>query len=320
MVLAVGLVVDDAIVMLENISRHVEAGEPPFQAALKGAREIAFAIVAMTITLAAVYAPIAFQTGRTGRLFVEFALSLAGAVLVSGFVALSLSPMMCSLLLRHSERHGVIYRTIERGLDGLTRGYRRALRFALTVRAAVVLAAILVAAAGYGLFKALPSELSPIEDRGTIVSLGFAPEGSTIDYTDHYAKRIEAALASKRPLVERIFLVIGFGGDVTRAIGFARLVDWDKRDIKQQQVVGQLVPVITGIPGLLAFPTNPPSLGQSAVEKPIQFVLQTSQPYDVLQKGVDQLMAAARQNHPRLLNLDTDLKLNKPQLNVKVDR
>jgi multidrug efflux pump len=125
MVLAVGLVVDDAIVMLENISRHVEAGMKPREAALKGSREIAFAIVAMTITLAAVYAPIAFQTGRTGRLFIEFALTLAGAVLVSGFVALTLSPMMCSLLLRHDERHGVVYRAIEGFLNGLTRGYRR---------------------------------------------------------------------------------------------------------------------------------------------------------------------------------------------------
>src|SRR5690606_4873215 len=136
-------------------------------AALKGSREIAFAIVAMTITLAAVYAPIAFQTGRTGRLFIEFALTLAGAVLVSGFVALSLSPMMCSLLLRHDEHHGFFYRTIERGLDGLTRFYRRTLRAALTVRAAVILVMVLVAGFAGVIFTMLPSELAPIEDRGT---------------------------------------------------------------------------------------------------------------------------------------------------------
>jgi multidrug efflux pump len=318
LVLAVGLVVDDSIVMLENISRHVEHGMKAYEAALKGSREIAFAIVAMTITLAAVYAPIAFQTGRTGRLFIEFALTLAGAVLVSGFVALSLSPMMCSLLLKHSERHNVLYRVIERGLNGLTEGYRRALRFALSVRPAVVLAGLLVAGGAYALFTQLPSELSPTEDRGTIVAIGNAPEGSTIDYTDRFARRIEAALL-EQPLVERIFVVIGFANDVSRVISFSRLVPWDQRTVKQQEVTASLGSKLFQIPGLLAFATNPPSLGQSATEKPVQFVLQTSQPYDVLQSGVEQLLASAREN-PQLVNLDSDLKLNKPQLNVKIDR
>ena len=195
LVLAVGLVVDDAIVMLENISRHVEEGMRAYQAAMKGAREIAFAIVAMTITLAAVYAPIAFQTGRTGRLFIEFALTLAGAVLVSGFVALSLSPMMCSLLLKHTERHNIVYRVIERGLNGLTAGYRRVLRLALD-RAPCRRRwrGCWSPAAPTSLFTQLPSELSPTEDRGTIMAIGNAPEGSTIDYTDRFARRIEAAL------------------------------------------------------------------------------------------------------------------------------
>src|SRR5437899_6377907 len=127
MVLAIGLVVDDAIVMLENIFRHIEAGMPRREAAIEGAREIGFAIVAMTLTLASVFAPLAFATGRTGRLFIEFALTLAGAVLVSGFVALTLSPMMCSLLLRHQERHSWIYNLIEGWIQTMTRGYRRPL-------------------------------------------------------------------------------------------------------------------------------------------------------------------------------------------------
>jgi multidrug efflux pump len=318
LVLAVGLVVDDSIVMLENISRHVEQGMRAYQAAMKGAREIAFAIVAMTITLAAVYAPIAFQTGRTGRLFIEFALTLAGAVLVSGCVALSLSPMMCSLLLKHSERHNIVYRVIERGLIGLTAGYRRVLRLALSVRPAIVLAGLLVAGGAYVLFNQLPSELSPTEDRGTILAIGNAPEGSTIDYTNRFARRIEAAML-EQPLVERVFVVIGFGNDVSRVISFARMVNWNQRTTKQQEVTASLGAKLFGIPGLLAFATNPPSLGQNPTEKPVQFVLQTSQPYDFLQTGVEQLMAAARQN-PQLVNLDSDLKLNKPQLNVKIDR
>src|SRR5438270_4644248 len=138
LVLAIGLVVDDAIVMLENIFRHIEAGMPRKQAAIEGAREIGFAIVAMTLTLASVFAPLAFATGRTGRLFIEFALTLAGAVLVSGFVALTLSPMMCSLLLRHEAKHSWLYNAIERGLQSMTQGYRRLLTATLHARWIVV--------------------------------------------------------------------------------------------------------------------------------------------------------------------------------------
>ncbi|MFO1047735.1 MAG: efflux RND transporter permease subunit [Geminicoccaceae bacterium] len=317
LVLAVGLVVDDAIVMLENISRHVEEGIPPMAAAIRGAREISFAVVAMTITLAAVYAPIGFQTGRTGRLFTEFAWTLAGAVLISGFVALTLSPMMCSRLLRHQERHVFLYRWIEAALNGLTRGYAASLRVTLGVKAAVVLGMLLVAAAAAFLFHQLPAELSPIEDRGTIVALGIAPEGSTPGYTDQYVKRMEQ-IFEHTPFVERFFTVIGFSG-VTQGINFLRLVDWEQRPVKQQDITKGLFPKLFGIPGLLAFASNPPSLGQSPIDKPIQFVLQTSQPYEVLQTALDQLMAAARQN-PALQNLDSDLKLNKPQLRVQIDR
>ncbi|WP_374449801.1 efflux RND transporter permease subunit, partial [Stella sp.] len=318
MVLAVGLVVDDAIVMLENISRYVEEGMRPFEAALKGSREIAFAIVAMTITLAAVYAPIAFQTGRTGRLFVEFALTLAGAVIVSGFVALTLSPMMCRLMLRHQEHHNWAFRVTERALEGLNAGYRRVLWFTLGMRSAVVLLMLLVAAFAAVIFRTLPSELSPVEDRGTIVAIGIAPEGSTIGFTESYARRMEAIWKSV-PQVEKYFLVVGFPV-VTQAISFVRLVDWEDRTVRTQEVVPQVMPkLFAGIPGILAFATMPPSLGQSAIEKPVQFVLQTSSPYAELQAAVDRVMAAARQN-PGLAGLDVDLKLNKPELRVTVDR
>jgi multidrug efflux pump len=233
-------------------------------------------------------------------------------------VALTLSPMMCSLLLKHQTRHNFVYRFIERGLTALTNGYRRALRLALTVRPAIVLMGLLVAGGAYVIFTQLPRELAPTEDRGTILAIGVAPEGSTIDFTDRYAKRIEKALMDE-PLVERTFLVIGFGNDVSRVISFARLVDWSKREVKQQEVTASLAPKLFGIPGLMAFASNPPSLGQNATEKPVQFVLQTSQPYAVLQEAVEQMLAAARQN-PSLVNVDTDLKLNKPQLNVTIDR
>ncbi len=317
LVLAIGLVVDDAIVMLENIHRHVEDGMRPVQAALVGSKEIGFAVLAMTVTLASVYAPIGFMTGRTGKLFTEFAWTLAGAVLVSGFVALSLSPMMSSKMLHHVERHNLFYRVIERGIVGLTRGYRRALAATLGARWLVVLAGLLVAGSAYFLFTSLKSELAPTEDRGVFMGIGIAPEGSTLEFTDHYAKQIEQIYKSV-PEIKQYFVVTGYPV-VSQMISFARLFDWEQRDRKQQAIAASLAPRFFGVPGMLAFPVNPPSLGQSFVEKPISVVIQTSQPYEQLQAMVDQLLAEARK-YPGMVNLDSDLKLNKPQLKIDLDR
>jgi multidrug efflux pump len=318
MVLAIGLVVDDAIVMLENIHRHVEAGMAPLQAAYKGSREISFAIIAMTLTLAAVYAPIGFMQGRTGRLFTEFALTLAGAVLVSGFVALTLSPMMCSKLLRHREKHHPIYNFIESGMVAMTSGYQQLLRWALKARVVVIVMALVVAGAAWFLMGMLKSELAPTEDRGTIIGVGIGPEGSTVAYTDKYARMMEKVYA-ETPEVERYFVVTG-RPVVSQIISFMGLTDWEKRERKQQAIVAEMQPkLFGGIPGVMAFPLNPPSLGQSPLDKPVQFVIQTNAPYEELQKMTGALMEEARQ-WPGFLNLDTDLKLNKPQLSVQVDR
>ena len=318
MVLAIGLVVDDAIVMLENIHRHVEDGMPRIQAALKGSKEIAFAVIAMTFTLAAVFAPISFTTGRTGQLFTEFALTLAGAVIVSGFVALTLSPMMCSRLLRHEERHNRLYQISERALVGLNEGYRRGLTLTLRTRPLVLLLALGVAGACYVLFTSLKSELSPTEDRGTILSIGLAPEGATASYTDHYARAMEGIISSV-PEVQRYFAIVGFPV-VTQAIVFAGLQDWEERNRQQQAITAELAPkLFAGVPGLLAFATNPPSLGQSIIGKAVEVVVQTTGSYQELQVLVSQIVAKAQEN-PGLANLDTDLKLNKPELKVSVDR
>lgn len=318
LVLAIGMVVDDAIVMLENIYRHVEAGLSPVQAAFKGSREIAFAVIAMTLTLAAVYAPIGFMEGRTGRLFTEFALTLAGAVLVSGFVALTLSPMMCSKLLRHKTTHHPLYNFIEKGMVLMTDGYRWLLRKSLRLSAVVVLVGVLTAGAAYFLFGVLKSELAPTEDRGTIVGVGIAPEGSTVAFTDRYARMMEQVFAAT-PEVERYFVVTGFPV-VSQIISFSGLTDWEERARKQQDIAQEMQPkLFGGIPGILSFAVNPPSLGQSAIAQPVQFVIQTSAPYEELQRMTDAVLAEAR-DWPGFLNLDTDLKLNKPQLAVQVDR
>jgi multidrug efflux pump len=316
-VLAIGLVVDDAIVVLENIFRHIEAGMRPLDAALKGMREIGFAVVAMTITLAAVFAPLAFTTGRTGRLFVEFALTLAGAVLISGFVALTLSPMMCGRMLKHAERHGWVYNAIEAVLSAVTNGYRRLLGGLLRLRVLVVLVFLLVAAGGVFAFRLLPSELAPYEDRGSILAIMIGPEGATAAYTDRYIRMIEQ-LWDGVPEKESYFTVAGFPV-VNQGIGFMSFKDWSERSRSAFEIVQSLAGPMFANPGLLAFPIMFPPLGQEFDQTPVQFVVETTGSYEELQQLVDQIMAEAAKN-PGLTNLDTDLKLNKPELRIEVDR
>jgi multidrug efflux pump len=317
MVLAIGLVVDDAIVVLENIYRHIEEGMKPFEAAIKGAREIGFAVIAMTLTLAAVYAPIAFTPGRTGRLFLEFAVTLAGAVIVSGFVALTLTPMMCSKLLKHSERRNIFARVIEGALDALERGYRGLLSFALKIRWLVLLLALGVGLSGGWLFTQMKSELSPTEDRGTIIINGNAPEGASFGFTQRYASQAEELLAQVPEL--RSYLMIVGSGDVTQFLSFARLKDWSERDVKQQQVVQQLSPKLRKIAGVQAFATNPASLGVRGFGKPFQFVIQSSASYEELNALAQKLVEKLKDN-PGLADLDTDMRLNKPEVDIEIDR
>ncbi|HYG43305.1 MAG TPA: efflux RND transporter permease subunit [Bordetella sp.] len=317
MVLAIGLVVDDAIVVLENIFRHIEEGMPRRQAAFQGSKEIGFAVVAMTLTLVTVYAPLAFATGRTGRLFIEFALTLAGAVLVSGFVALTLTPMMCAVLLRHEPRHNRWYNLVEGWLNSLARGYRRALGLALRHRAVVVVAGLLVAGASGVLFSVVKSELAPIEDRGVIFGTVSSPEGATLNYTLESMLDIEH-FYSQIPEAEAYQVSVGYP-TVSDATAILRLKPWEERDRKQQDIARELQPKFAGLPGVKAFPTNPPSLGQSARSKPVEFVILSQASYPELAKLVEVFLKELR-DYPGLQNLDTDLRLNTPELRVQVDR
>ncbi|HMY29231.1 MAG TPA: efflux RND transporter permease subunit, partial [Agitococcus sp.] len=318
MVLAIGLVVDDAIVVLENIYRHIEEGKTPTQAALQGSKEIAFAVLAMTFTLAAVFAPIAFTEGRTGKLFAEFALTLAAAVIVSGFCALTLSPMMSSKLLKaHSGQENIIYRVIETFLLALTRGYQQLLTIVLKLRWLMVLIAVGASAYMWLVFKGLPSELSPAEDRGVIVSMGIAPEGVTTNYLDKYAQQLET-IYSQVPERASTFLIIGMP-DETRFMSFNRFIPWEQRERSTQDIAPDLRPKLAGIAGVNALATLPPSLGQGTSSQPIDFVLQTTGSYADLGKMIGQLMEKINQNEG-FANPIPDLKLNKPQLSVQVDR
>ena len=317
LVLAIGLVVDDAIVVLENIFRHIEEGMKPIEAAFQGIREIGFAVVAMTLTLAAVYAPVAFTTGRIGRLFVEFALTLAGAVIVSGFVALTLSPMMCSRLLRHEEKRGPVTSAIERGLDRLTEGYRRMLESSLQ-RGWMIGGIFVTAAVLCGLlFITMKQELSPIEDRGVIFTAISGPDGASLEYTEHYARRIES-IAKTLPEVDRIFVVSG-NPTVDQAVAFLRTTDWSERSRKTVEMIREVQPKMAAIPGVLAFPNAPPSLGQSIRERPVGFVVTSSDSYEAMGRTVGLIVADVMKN-PNFLGVDTDLRLNKPELNITVNR
>jgi multidrug efflux pump len=317
LVLAIGLVVDDAIVVLENIYRHIEEGLEPFQAAIKGVREISFAVVAMTLTLAAVFAPLAFTPGRTGRLFSEFALTLAGAVIVSGFVALTLTPMMCSKLLRHNPKPGRFDRGMERVLVGMTDGYRAALKLTLRHRWAMVL---VMAAAGAGsawLFSTTRSELAPMEDRGVIIMPVRAPDGATLDYTARYLDALES-MTSGFPEFDRRFMFMG-GGQVSSATSILRAVDWTERDRTTPELARALLPLVGSLPGVSVFPITPPSLGQGFRERPVNFVIVSSDSYENKAKAAQAMLAEMAKN-PGLVQPDSDLQLNKPELFVEVDR
>jgi multidrug efflux pump len=317
LVLAIGLVVDDSIVVLENIYRHIEEGMKPFDAAIKGAREIGFAVVAMTLTLAAVYAPLAFTPGRTGRLFAEFALALAGAVVVSGFVALTLSPMLSSRLLRHNPNPGRFDRFMERVLVGATNAYSRLLALALGARWLVVAVMIASAAGSWLLLQSTKQELAPLEDRGVILASINGPDGATLAYTRRYAEAIER-IGQDYPEFDRIFSNIG-NPTVAQGNVFLRAKPWEERSRTTQEIARELAPRFARLPGISAIPITPPSLGQGFRERPINYVIVTSDSYQNLSRVVRQFQDELAK-HPGFVQVDTDLRLNKPEIRMDVDR
>ena len=339
LVLAIGLVVDDAIVVLENIYRHIEEGMDPFSASIKGVKEVGFAVVAMTMTLIAVYAPLAFTPGRTGRLFIEFALALAGAVAVSGFIALTLSPMMCSLLLRHNPKPSWFDSHMERWLNGLTTAYQRLLNWLVTTRYDrarertgmghglrrflldarwLVIGVMALAALGIALvLPGMKRELSPLEDRGQILAVITAPDGATLDYTNRYVSAIER-MGEPYKEFDRIFVSSG-NPTVSQANVIFRAIDWDLRTRSVLDVARELQPKLAGLPGVTAFPITPPSLGQGFRERPVNFVLVTTDSYQNLAAVARQFMDEIAKN-PGIVSADMDLRLNKPELKIDVDR
>jgi multidrug efflux pump len=316
LILAIGIVVDDAIIVLENAYRHQEElGEDPETAAINGTREIAFAVIATTITLVAVFTPLAFLQGNTGRLFNEFGIAVAGAVVISGFVALTLTPMLSAKILRVTKKHGRLFQVFESGFNALSERYGRALRWALGHRVVVFAAAGVSLVLALVLFKwGLKSEFIPAEDRGYFITYVIAPEGASLAYTDEYQRRIEAII-SRVPDVEGYFSIIGFRG-VNFGVIFTRLKDWGARR-KVQAIINEVQPQFFMVQGVFAFAQNPPAIG-GGFGGGVQFVVQNPD-FDKLQAAMGGFYGRVSQMK-NLTNLQIDLKVNKPELTVNFDR
>lgn len=321
-VLAIGLLVDDAIVVMENVYRHQEIGDAPLPAARRGSREVFFAVIATTVSLVAVLIPLSLMTGNTGRLFREFSIVLAGSIIISTLVALTLVPTLCASFLRVKEAHGRAYQIVERCLQSLNRGYERALAAALR-RPLPVLAFLAVnVLGGLLLFRSLPSTFAPTEDRGQFLTVIRAPRGSTLAYTFATLDEVEKRLLAI-PDVVGFFAAIGLsaGGPQDTAEGFVytRLRHWDERKVKQQQIVGELFPDFLRLPGALVFAINLPSLGQNTIND-LDFIIKNSAAdLDEFGRVADAILKRVREI-PGLVNVDTDLRLDNPQLNVVFDR
>ncbi|MCA0399487.1 MAG: efflux RND transporter permease subunit [Proteobacteria bacterium] len=321
-VLAIGIVVDDAIVEVENVHRRIEEGEPPLLASFIGAREIAFAVIATTITLISVFVPIAFMDGQTGRLFREFGITLATAIFFSGVVARTLTPMLCSKLL--SSHHGKFYEWTEPFFVRMNATYKHMLRRALNAPVIVIAIGLFVSFGAVQFFSMVPKEFVPIEDRGTIFVSVTAPESASLAYTRERVKEVERMV---QPYIERGIVsstltnvAPGFQRPAPVNAGFVivRLVPWDKREVSQLALQQELLAKVQSIPGARVFPINPPSLGQRGLNQQISFII-GGPDFPTLAAWRDIVIDKANQTG-LFRNLDSDYTERQPDLRVKIDR
>ena len=320
LVLAVGLVVDDAIIVLENIHRRIVNGMPPLQAAVEGTKEIGFAVVATTVSLVTVFVPIAFLSGLVGRLFAELAIAVASAVLLSGFVALTLSPMMCGYLLRHDTKQSTWNRLAARGSERLAARYRRALVWTMQAKVMVVVLAVGASLGSLAVVEHLPSELAPHEDAGWFAGFLTAPQGATIRYTDTYAKELESLIQSV-PEVSMLYTIVARGDRptvVNRAASWVTLRDWNDRTRSQQEIVAALNRELGRVTGVKVYLMNPSPIEEWSEKTPVQFVIGGLE-YQDLQKVAEGLIAKLAA-HPGFMTPDMDLALSTPHVVVDTHR
>lgn len=317
MVLAIGLVVDDAIVVVENVDRHIKLGESPFRAAIIGTREIAVPVISMTITLAAVYAPIALMGGITGSLFKEFALTLAGAVFISGIVALTLSPMMCAKILKPHTAPNRFERGVETFLDNLTHRYSRMLNAVMAHRPVIVAFAVIVFASLPVLFNFIPSELAPNEDKSAVMMMGTAPSTANLDYIQANMSLVTDIIKAQ-PESAASLAFVGVPNN-NQAFGIAPLVPWSERDKSQKQMQEFFANEVKHIPGMAVTTFQMPELPGASSGLPIQFVITTSNSFaSLFQIGTSVLDKV--QKSPLFVYSEINLKFDSGTMKLHIKR
>lgn len=322
LVLAIGIVVDDAIVVLENIYKKIETGMDPVQAGLKGVHEIFFAVIATTLALASVFLPIMFLEGITGRLFREFGVVIAGSVIISSFVALTFTPMLSSKLLKQRQKHNKFYNMTEPFFKGLENGYRSLLNSFMSKRwlAFLIIAISAVMIVLFG--NSLQSELSPMEDRGAMRVSMTAPEGSTYEFMENYIDKFVDSVMANVPEREALISITspGFGASSSVNSGSIRLklVDADERERTQSEVAREVERIANELNDARSFVIQDQSIGTSRGGLPVQYVLQAPN-LDKLKEVIPKFLDAARQD-PTFAVVDVNLKFNKPELVVEINR
>lgn len=321
LILAIGLVVDDAIVVLENIYSKIEEGMNPFEAAFKGSKEIYFAVISTTITLAAVFLPIVFLQGLTGRLFREFGVVIAGSVLVSAFVALTLSPMLSAYMFKKQHKHSLFYRKTEPFFTGLINGYRKMLTAFLKVRWLAIVIIIVTSVFIFIIGKSLKSELAPLEDRSNIRVQALAPEGTSFENMTRNMDGLTDIIIDSIPEISIPLTMIAPGsnaGAVNSGTLNLYLKNPEDRERTQQQVFQQISREVSTIYGLRGFPSQPPTIGGRFGGQPVQFVIQASE-FDSLANILPAFLNEAGRQ-PELQFVDANLKVNKPEIHLSIDR
>jgi len=322
--LSVGFVVDDAIVMLENIVRHIEMGERPFQAALNGSREISFTILSMTLSLAAVFIPLVFMGGIVGRLLHEFAVTIVLAILFSGFVSITLTPMLCSRILRRERGRdrGAFYRWSERTFESVQRGYERSLKWSLRNRGTIGLVFLGSLAATVLLFMVSPEDFLPSEDVGQIIAFTEASDRTAFDHMVQYQQQA-AAIVARDPNVQNMMSSVGAGGartGVNTGTIFMTLKPRSERALSADQIIQELMPKLSHIPGLNVYLQNPPSIpiGGMNTKSQYQYTLQDLDQQELQTYALSLKDALAQE--PGFQAVTTDLDLSAPAVNVTIDR
>ncbi len=316
MVLAIGLVVDDAIIVVENVHRHIELGEPRMQAALKGARELAIPIIAMTTTLLAVYAPIGFMGGLTGALFIEFAFTLTGAVLISGIIALTLSPMLSSRVLREHGSEGRFEQQVEKVFTGMANGYRAALEKTLNNIGLVLAVGGLILLSNYLMYINSKNELAPDEDQGILFFSSTGPRTATLEYLEAYGKQIQQSFETFPEYNDSFYILGRTPGQI---FGGFKMKPQDQRERSQEEVKGPLFGAFGQVAGLRSFVFPRPSIPTPSRGAPLQFVVTSDRNYEELVQVSDQLLGQAM-GSGMFMFLEKSIDIDRPTISVDIDR